>query len=110
MSTLNLSYRRNITPALSLVLNVTDVFRSQKVETFTDTASLQEHSIRRSDGRVAYLGLSYRFGGVQGSGGNRRREGRGPDGEGWQGGPPPGGPGGGGPGGPGGFGGGGPGM
>jgi len=112
MSTLNLSYRRNITPALSLVLNVTDVFRSQKVETFTDTASLQEHSIRRSDGRVAYLGLSYRFGGVQGGGGNRRREGRGPDGEGWQGGPPPGGPGGGpgGPGGPGGFGGGGPGM
>ena len=107
MSTLNLSYRRNITPALSLVLNVTDVFRSQKVETFTDTASLQEHSIRRSDGRIAYLGLSYRFGGVQGAG-NRRRGEHGPDGEGWRGGPPPGGPGGA-PGGPGGFGGGGPG-
>jgi hypothetical protein len=96
---MNLSYRRAITPALNLVFNVTDVFRSQNVETFTDTVSLKEHTIRRSAGRIAYIGLSYRFGGVQ----SQRRE-RGPDGEGWRNGPPPGGPGG-----PGGFGGGGPG-
>jgi outer membrane receptor protein involved in Fe transport len=105
MSTLNLSYRRALTPALNLVFNVTDVFRSQKVETITDTQYLQEHSIRRSDGRIAYIGLSYRFGGVQGAGQRQGREGRGGDGEGWRGGPPPGGPGGA----PGGFGGGGPG-
>jgi hypothetical protein len=104
MSTMNLSYRRAITPELNLVFNVTDVFRSQNVETFTDTVSLKEHTIRRSAGRIAYIGLSYRFGGVQ----SQRREGRGPEGEGWRGGPPLGGPGG--PGGPGGFGGGGPGM
>ncbi|KLU36757.1 TonB-dependent receptor [Massilia sp. WF1] len=98
-STLNLSYRRAITPALNLVFNVTDVFRSQKVETITDTASLKEHTLRTSAGRIAYIGLSYRFGGVQGGG--QRRE-RGGSGEGWRGAPPPGA----GPGGPGGFGGG----
>lgn len=95
-STLNLSYRRTITPALNLVFNVTDVFRSQKVETITDTASLKEHTLRTSAGRIAYIGLSYRFGGVQGGG--QRREGRGPDGQGWRGGPPPDGAGPGGPG------------
>jgi hypothetical protein len=98
MSTLNLSYRRAITPALNLVFNVTDVFRSQKVETVTDTASLKEHTLRTSAGRIAYIGLSWRFGGVQGGG--QRREGRGQGGEGWRGGPPP--DGAGGPGGPGG--------
>jgi outer membrane receptor protein involved in Fe transport len=105
MSTLNLSWRRNITPTLSLVMNVTDVFSSQKMETVTDSATLKERSIRRFDGRIAYVGLSWRFGGVP----QRPRSGHeGPDGEGWRGGPPPGGPGGGGFGG--GPGGGGPGM
>jgi outer membrane receptor protein involved in Fe transport len=106
ISTLNLSWRRSITPALSLVMNVTDVFSSQKMETVTDSATLKERSIRRFDGRIAYVGLSWRFGGVP----QRPRSGHeGPDGEGWRGGPPAGGPGG--PGG-GGFGpgGGGPGM
>jgi outer membrane receptor protein involved in Fe transport len=104
MSTLNLSWRRSITPALSLVVNVTDVFSSQKMETVTDSATLKERAIRRFDGRIAYVGMSWRFGGVP----QRPREGRdGPDGEGWRGGPPPGGPGGGFGGGPGG---GGPGM
>ncbi len=101
VATLNMSYRRNLTPALSLVMNVADVFRSQKMETVTDTDYLKQHTLMRYAGRTAYIGLSWRFGGAQG-GGNRRegREGRGPDGEGWRGGPPPGGPGGG-PGGPG---------
>jgi outer membrane receptor protein involved in Fe transport len=100
-TTLNLSYRRAITPALNLVFNMTDVFSSQKMETITDTATLKEHSIRRYDGRIAYIGLSYRFGGVQGGGqrqrGEGQREGR-RGGDGWHGGPPPGGPGGGSPG------------
>jgi outer membrane receptor protein involved in Fe transport len=95
-STLNLSYRRAITPALSLVFNMTDVFDSHKMETVTDTATLKEHSIRRYDGRIGYIGLSYRFGGAQGGGQREEREereGRGRDGAGWHGGPPPGGPG-----------------
>jgi outer membrane receptor protein involved in Fe transport len=98
MATLNLSYKRSLTPSLSLVANVSDVFRSQKMETVTDTTYLKQHTLTRYAGRTAYIGLSYRFGGVQGA---RRegREGHGPGGEGWRGGPPPGGPDGGGPGG-----------
>jgi outer membrane receptor protein involved in Fe transport len=101
MATMNLSYKRALTPSLSLVMNVADVFRSQKMETITDTDYLKQHTLTRYAGRTAFIGLSYHFGGVQG----QRRE-RGPDGEGheggFRGGPPPGG-------GPGGFGGGGPG-
>jgi outer membrane receptor protein involved in Fe transport len=66
-TTTNLSYRHTLTPALSLVLNVTDVFDSNKIETITDSALLQETSLRRSQGRIVYLGLSYRLGGVAGA-------------------------------------------
>jgi hypothetical protein len=69
---------------------VTDVFSSQKMETITNTATLKETSIRRFDGRIVYVGLSWRFGGVQSSVNRDRRDG--PDGEGFHGGPPPGGP------------------
>lgn len=96
-ATLDLSYRRNITQQLSLVVNVNDVFNSQKSETIIDTLTLKERNVRRFDGQIAFVGLSYRFGGAQAN--RSRREG--PDGEGWRNGPPPGGPGG-----PGGFGGG----
>ncbi|WP_229512707.1 TonB-dependent receptor domain-containing protein [Massilia sp. AB1] len=67
--TANLSYRRTLSPALSLVLNVNDVFDSQKTEMVTETARLRERSVRRGDGRVVFLGLSYRFGSF--GGGNR---------------------------------------
>ncbi|MNR49601.1 hypothetical protein D3C85_1689990 [compost metagenome] len=62
-TTVNFSLRHVLTPKLSLVLNVTDAFNSNQIETITDTATLKETSIRRSDGRIAYLGLSYRLGG-----------------------------------------------
>jgi outer membrane receptor protein involved in Fe transport len=90
------NWRRNLTPSLSLTMRVSDLFNSQKNEVVTDSATLKEYSIRRADGRILYVGLNWRFGGVQ----QTRREG--PEGEGWRGGPPPGGPGGA----PGGFGGG----
>jgi outer membrane receptor protein involved in Fe transport len=102
VSSANVSWRRSLSRTLSLVMNVTDVFSSQKMETVTNSAALKETSIRRFDGRIVYVGLSWRFGGVQGTAGRGRREG--PEGEGFHGGPPPGGP----P--PGGFGGGGPGI
>lgn len=63
-TTANFSLRHNLTPALSMVLNVTDVFNSNKTETVTDTALLQEHTLRRYDGRIVYIGLSYRIGGA----------------------------------------------
>lgn len=99
-ATLNLSLRHTLTPQLTLVANVTDLFNSNKNKTVIDSAALQETSVRRFDGRIFYVGLSYRFGGAAGKqseeGGPRFR-GRGGDG-------PPGG----GPGGPPGGGGGGP--
>ncbi|MDL2356012.1 MAG: TonB-dependent receptor [Pseudomonadota bacterium] len=65
-TTTNFSVRHALTPALSMVLNVTDVFNANKIETITDTELLKETSIRRSAGRIVYLGLMYRFGGAAG--------------------------------------------
>lgn len=79
----DLSYRRNLSQALSLVVNVNDVFDSQKTESITETDRLREYSIRRQEGRLVYVGLSYRFGSFGGAGGRR------PDGpRGGPGGPP----------------------
>lgn len=81
-STANFSLRHSFTPALNLVLNVTDVFDSNKIENITDTELIKDTSIRRFDGRVVYVGLSYRFGGVTGNAGLREGGGgrRGPGG------------------------------
>jgi outer membrane receptor protein involved in Fe transport len=70
-TTVNFSLRHALTPKLSLVLNVTDAFNSNQIETITDTATLKETSIRRSDGRIAYLGLSYLLGGFTPGPGSR---------------------------------------
>jgi outer membrane receptor protein involved in Fe transport len=75
-TTTNFSLRHNLTPALSLVMNVTDVFNKQKVETITDTDTLKETNLRHYDGRIVYVGLSWRFGGV--GGGGRGMHGGGP--------------------------------
>jgi hypothetical protein len=75
-ATTNFSVRHALTPALNMVLNVTDVFNANKIETITETDLLQETSIRRSAGRIVYLGLSYRFG-ATGTGGGRRGPNRG---------------------------------
>jgi hypothetical protein len=85
---------------------VTDLFNTNKNKTVIDTAALQETSVRRFDGRIFYVGLSYRFGGAAGKkneeGGPRFRGRDGGDGPpgGGPGGPPGGGGGGGGGGGP----------
>ena len=57
------TYRRIVTPALSLVLNVRDMFDSNTTKTVTDTNLLKETSTRRSSGRSVFVGLSYRAGG-----------------------------------------------
>jgi len=71
--TADLNYRRNLGPALSLVLNVNDLFDSQKTETVTETGRLREHSLRRGNGRIVFLGLSYRFGSIAGGRGQGMR-------------------------------------
>ncbi len=82
-TTANLSLRHMVTPALHLVLNVTDMFNSNRMASVTDTDLLKEHTLRRFDGRIVYIGLSYRIGGA---GGNRVPGGRGPGGPGGPGG------------------------
>lgn len=63
-NTFNLSVRQAVTPRLSLVGTVTDLFSTNKMETVINSATLRETSTRRFDGRVFYLGLSYRLGGA----------------------------------------------
>ena len=75
-TTANMSYRHNLTPQLSMVMNVTDLFDSNKMATRINTSYLNEQSERRYDGRIVYIGLSYRFGGINNNGGNRREGGR----------------------------------
>lgn len=82
----DISYRRNLSQSLSLVVNVNDVFDSTRTESVTETDLLREYSIRRPEGRLVYVGLSYRFGTFGGARGPRPD---GPRGPGF--GPPPGG-------------------
>jgi len=70
-STADFNYRRSLTPALSLVVNISDLFDSQKMDTFTENDRLRQTSIRRFDGRTFTVGLSYRFGSFGGNGQGR---------------------------------------
>lgn len=81
-STANLSWQHVLTPRLSLALNVTDLFDSNKQESIVDSDVLRSTSVRQASGRIAYVGLSYRFGGVTGApqrgrDGMRRMDGQG---------------------------------
>jgi hypothetical protein len=67
------NYSRKLTPALTLNVNINDLFDSQKSETITETDRLREYRINRNNGRTAFVGLSYRFGGFSGPGGQRRQ-------------------------------------
>jgi outer membrane receptor protein involved in Fe transport len=70
-STVNMSLRHTLSPSLNLVLNVTDLFDQNRQETITQTSILDEHVLRRFDGRLVYVGLSYRFGSSTVGAGNR---------------------------------------
>jgi outer membrane receptor protein involved in Fe transport len=76
--TLNLSMRHALTPQLNLVMNVTDVLDKNKMATVIDTPLLKENTIRRFDGRVFYVGLSYRIGGAASSGERGEQQFQGP--------------------------------
>ena len=62
----NFTWRRTVTPRLSLVFNVRDLFDSSKFDSVVESDIVREYSTRRPDGRVVFLGLSYRFGGLDG--------------------------------------------
>ncbi|KQQ92064.1 TonB-dependent receptor [Massilia sp. Leaf139] len=62
-TTADFNYRRQLSPALSLVVNVNDIFDSQKMDVITETDRLRQTSTRRFDGRTFSVGLNYRFGG-----------------------------------------------
>ncbi len=89
-TTANTSWRHTLTPQLTVNVNVTDLFDSNKTATRIDRTTLKESSVRRYDGRIFYVGLSYRFGGLANAGqarqpgerGNRGERGPRPGGEG----------------------------
>ena len=76
--TVNLSLRHALTPRLNLVMNMTDVFNTNKIETVVDSDALRETSTRRFDGRLIYIGLSYRLGGIGSSGEGKSESRQGP--------------------------------
>ena len=78
-TTVNLTLRHAFNNQLAAVLTVTDIFDQNKIRTVTDTFALRETSTRRFDGRVAYIGLQYRFGGLPQNGNQQMRQ-RGPGG------------------------------
>ncbi|WLI91371.1 TonB-dependent receptor [Massilia sp. R2A-15] len=65
-SNTSVNYRHAISPMLDVVFNVNDLFNTNRIETVTDNDILKETNVRHYDGRLMYLGLSYRFGGVTG--------------------------------------------
>lgn len=64
VTTVGFAARHALTPRMNLVLDIQDAFRGNRLKSFTDTSLLKETAIRRYDGRVVYLGLTYRFGGA----------------------------------------------
>ena len=53
-STVNVNLRHALTPMLNLVVNVTDVFYSNKIDTFIETDLLKDANIRRYE-RGSYM-------------------------------------------------------
>lgn len=59
----NLGYRHEFSPAVSLVVTVADLFNGQRQIRHVLSPALTEVYERRQFGRVAYAGLAYSFGG-----------------------------------------------
>lgn len=59
----NLHYRLPLSATLTLVVSVNDLLDSSRIETSTVTDRIDETIVSRPNGRIAFLGLAYRFGG-----------------------------------------------
>ena len=61
----NVGYKRALTPALSAVATVSDLFNGQRYERIASTPTLTQVYQRHVAGRVAFLGLVYTAGGTK---------------------------------------------
>jgi outer membrane receptor protein involved in Fe transport len=59
----NLGYKRELRPDLSLVMTVSDLFDGQKLRRIITTSQLSDAYQRYQVGRIAYFGVVYTFGG-----------------------------------------------
>jgi outer membrane receptor protein involved in Fe transport len=59
----NLGYKRELRPDLSLVVTVSDLFDGQRLSRIITTPQLSDTYQRYQVGRIAYLGVVYTFGG-----------------------------------------------
>jgi len=62
-STVNLSWKRKLTPCLNLTASASDIYNDGNVRTITRTASVHDVNNSRFGGRVFFVGLNYRLGG-----------------------------------------------
>lgn len=60
---LNIGYRHKFTDELSFVATVSDVFNSQFNHSVSNIPAFTDHNDQHSIGRVAFIGLSWSFGG-----------------------------------------------
>lgn len=60
----NLGYRHHVDAHWTLVATVSDIFNGQRITRVVDTPGFHGEYRRRQLGRIAYLGLSYSFGGT----------------------------------------------
>jgi outer membrane receptor protein involved in Fe transport len=62
---MDIGYRRNLTGNLSAVFTVSDLFDSRGEKTVIDSGAVHDIALRRSQGRIAYAGLTWRLGGAR---------------------------------------------
>ena len=58
----NLGYKHQVRPNLSLVATVTDLFDGQRQQRLVSTPQLRDVYLRHQFGRIAYIGIVYTFG------------------------------------------------
>jgi outer membrane receptor for ferrienterochelin and colicin len=65
INVVNLGYKHTLTPALSAVATVSDLFNGQHFQRFATTPTLTQVYERSVQGRVAWVGLTYTIGGAR---------------------------------------------
>jgi outer membrane receptor for ferrienterochelin and colicin len=63
INVVNLGYKRQLAPSLSLIGTVSDLFEGQNTRRNLQTSTLEDRYQRQQRGRILYLGVSYSFGG-----------------------------------------------
>ena len=62
-STVNLSWKRKLTPRLNLTVSASDIYTGGNIRTITRTASVYGINNSRFGGRVVFVGINSRMGG-----------------------------------------------